>query len=121
MTNTNRSTPKDPIGSGAKKAKERRRISRDQVETQLLGELRQLLARPIQTFVRLYLARVDAIALDLVGGVLDGDPMATQLVLTIVRALDRPAGSAAERGSDKDRPQPLSDIVASLAFKKWMN
>ncbi len=120
MTNTNRPTPKHPIGSGEKKTRGRRRLSRDQAECLLLGELRQLLARPIENFVRLYLAGVDAIALKLVSGVLDGDPMATELMLVIVRALDRPR-SAAERSSEKDRPQRLSDIAASLAFKKWMN
>lgn len=124
MTDTNRSTQKGPFGSGAEKTSARRRISRDRAESLLLGELRRLLARPIEEFARIYLSRVDAIALDLVGKVLDGDPWAMELVLTIVKALDRPRSAAAGQGSEKDsarRPQKLSDAAACLARKKWMN
>ncbi len=124
MTDTNRSTPKGPFGSGAEKTSARRRISRDRAESLLLGELRRLLARPIEEFARLYLSRVDAIALDLVGKVLDGDPRAIELVLTIVNSLDRPGSVAARRGSEKDsarRSQKLCDAAARLARKKWMN
>ena len=75
MTDTNRSHAKKKAPSGpAQKSSAKRRISRDQAETLLLGELRRLMARPIEEFARHYLSRVDAIALDLVGKVLDGDP-----------------------------------------------
>ena len=125
MTDTNRSTPKKgPFGSGAQKSSAKRRISRDQAETLLLGELRRLMARPIEEFARHYLSRVDAIALDLVGKVLDGDPRATELVLTIVNSLSRPGSVAARQGSEKDsarQSQKLSDDAVCLARKKWMN
>ena len=82
------------------------------------------MARPIEEFARHYLSRVDAIALDLVGKVLDGDPRATELVLTIVNSLSRPGSVAARQGSEKDsarQSQKLSDAAVYLARKKWMN
>ena len=124
MTDANRSTRKGPFGSGAQKSSAKRRLSRDQAESLLLGKLRRLMARPIEEFARHYLSRVDAIALDLVGKVLDGDPRATELVLTIVNSLSRPGSVAARQGSEKDsarQSQKLSDDAACLARKKWMN
>ena len=124
MTDTNRPTQKGPFGSGAEKSSAKRRISRDRAESLLLGELRRLMARPIEEFARHYLSRVDAIVLDLVGKVLDGDPGATELVLTIVKALDRPGSVGARRGPEKDsarRSQNLSDAATCIARKKWMN
>ncbi len=124
MTDTDRTTRKGPFGSGAQKSSAKRRLSRDQAESLLLGKLRRLMARPIEEFARHYLSRVDAIALDLVGKVLDGDPRATELVLTIVNALGRSGSVAARPGSEKDsarRSQKLSDAATYLARKKWMN